>query len=313
MILCVYALLYAKFKYHDNRPVHGKESDPSLVILVGDSKASFYGAFQAPSDGHFPAAGANSDIFSTEEIDGSEKTKIVAYCSPTLSSMEIIGSLVRDLPRLSRTQNIISDLTPQSEQECWNMIKKDWYNSFDAASSSGAKELVQNIKCSSRDIISLAHRGLLSVTGMYSTWAPKTRSEVPKVNIKQTLFLKELVPPNHIIAVWNENNISRALVWYFGHLHSFKRDTGSTLWWPETNIEENEKNCAFLLSILRHDFKTSEELDIRLRQKSWRKKAVDHFFGAPSCESDDIDKLNQLMAEINHMKMYLPGGTHVLD
>ncbi|EPQ62506.1 hypothetical protein BGT96224_A20642 [Blumeria graminis f. sp. tritici 96224] len=213
MILCVYALLYAEFKYHDNRPVHGKESDPSLVILGGDSKASFYGAFQAPSDGHFPAADANSDIFSTEEIDGSETTKIVAYCSPTLSSMEIIGSLVRDLPRLLRTQNIISDLTPQSEQECWNMIKKDWYNSFDAASSSGAREL-------------------------------------------------------------------------------------------------NEKNGAFLLSILRHDFKTSEELDIRLRQKSWRKKAVDQFFGAPSCESDDIDKLNQLMAEINHMKMYLPGGTY---
>ncbi|SZF03253.1 unnamed protein product [Blumeria hordei] len=289
----------------------------SLVFLPDGSGNSFYGAYEFPHDGHFPRPDASLDIVKTQESSDDTTTKVVAYCSRTLSSIQIIESFKYDLSPMSESYYTKSVPITTSERNCQDQIEKEWYELLEYTSMA-PKQLAQNPACSSCDIISLAHRGLLMVTGVYSELAPKYTNqntkatiknylepenevEVPKVNIRDPIILHYMVSPVQVYGSWKNKRTQLALVWYFGHLHLFERKMGSTTWWPKTKIDVEHGNGAILLNFMRYRMKLFKKLDDKIAEYGFRNKVID-FISCQSCIPLEA-KVNtdHMMAEIKHL------------
>ncbi|CCU79530.1 putative effector protein [Blumeria hordei DH14] len=259
-----------------------------LIILGDDPRNPFYGAYQLPSSRYFPKLDANLDIISTSEKDYGSGTKVMAYCSPTLSTTKIIEKLVHGQSPVTKTREIDPDSTTISEQQCWQR----------------PKELTQDEICSSRDIISLANQGLLSVTGIYSKLAPENKGDIPIVNVKSQLALKDMVSGPQLYAAKRVSNIQKVLVWYFGHLHIFERENKDHSWWPTTKVSVENNNAAILLNFMRRDFGLFRDLDVQLQRFALLEKSAGKNQAYTSLVSLEAkNKPAQIMAEITRVEI----------
>lgn len=205
--------------------------------------------------------------------------------------MEIIEKLNYDLIPMSRTYCSESRTMLQPESHCLDEIYEDQRQIL-KNSPTPPRELAKNDKCSSRDIISLAHRGLISIAGVYSTMVPTHKNKyskantksaessvdfnrIPRVYLKGTVALEEILTGNEIFGSYQNNKMTMALVWYFGHLHLFQKDRGTSIWWPKTMIEVENSNGAMIINFMRHRMKIFKELDNRIARYGLAPNAVD--------------------------------------
>ncbi|CAD6500480.1 BgTH12-07656 [Blumeria graminis f. sp. triticale] len=314
MISCAYALLFSGYRasnglsssYHSsyNRAKEPTRVDvpKSLVFLADGFGYSFYGAYEFPSNGQFPRPDAQFDIAMTIDTRIDPRTNVVAYCSPTLSSMKIIETFKYDLTPMGKTYYADSIPPTTSERNCQELIQEEWYQLLEN-SSRWPKELAQNRACSSRDIISLAHRGLLLVTGVYSEMAPMNEAEVPKVNVRSSVDLHLMVSPEQILGTWKYRATQMALVWYFGHLHLFERESGSTTWWPKTKIEVEQGNGSILIHFMRYYMNLFNNLDDRIAQYGFLYRAVDLIPCSSCIPLDTENKSDHIMVEIRKLRI----------
>lgn len=104
MIFCAFALLltpaseiyessYLELE-QSRKPVPNLER---LVLLADGTKESFYGAYNVLYTNEFPRVQAGNDIFTTAMQKGIIPTKSLAYCSPTLSPIQIVKILENNL------------------------------------------------------------------------------------------------------------------------------------------------------------------------------------------------------------------------
>ncbi|CCU79543.1 putative effector protein [Blumeria hordei DH14] len=321
MISCAYALLFSGYRLPDSPSSfyssRQKAKEPTRDdVLKGLSFSRGWVGKFFPPDGQFPRPDAKFDIVKTQESRYDTRTKVVAYCSPTLSSMKIIETFKYDVSPMSQIYYTESVPITTSERNCQDQIEEDWYELLEN-SSIWSKELVQNSSCSSRDIISLAHRGLLLVTGVYSEMAPtytkkNTKAntkkylepvnevEVPKVNIRDSVDLHQMVSSEQIFGTWKYRT-QMALVWYFGHLHLFERKIGSTTWWPKTKIEVEHGNGAILLNSMRYHMNLFKKLDDKIAEYGLLYRAVNIIPCSSCIPLDTQDKSDHIMAEIRHL------------
>ncbi|CAD6500483.1 BgTH12-07659 [Blumeria graminis f. sp. triticale] len=302
MISCAYALLFSNEGYlygpssFSNLRLNQPEETPkvsalhSLVILGDGFRNSFYGAYEFPSDGQFPIPDAKFGIAKTQDKSHRSDTKVVAYCSPTLSSMEII----------EKTYCSESRTMLQPESHCLDEIYEDQRQIL-KNSPTPPRELAQNDKCSSRDIISLAHRGLISIAGVYSTMVPTHKNNIPRVYLKGTVALEEILTRNEIVGSYQNDKMTMALVWYFGHLHLFQKDRGTSIWWPKTKIEVENSNGAMIINFMRHRMKIFKELDNRIARYGLAPNAVDCFPFTRCTLFEMKKKTERDMAEIRQL------------
>ncbi|EPQ62510.1 putative secreted effector protein [Blumeria graminis f. sp. tritici 96224] len=333
MISCAYVFLFLNQKVHDS-PTRSHQSyyrsarydqspsyhsedeeintpklkvlEPQRLVILGDEpRNSFYGAYQLPSSRYFPKLNANLDIVSTSENKYGSGTKVMAYCSPTLSTTKIIKELVHGQTPVTKTQVIDPESATVSEQQCWARIFKQW-EKISRFEEQGSKNLAQDDTCSSRDIISLAHQGLLSVTGVYSKLAPENKGDIPIVNVKNQLALKDMVSRPQLYAAKNVGNIQKVLVWYFGHLHIFERQVGKHSWWPTTKLNAENTNAAILLDFMRRDLRLFGELDVRLQQFALVEKLAGKkqaYSSLISLEAKNIPA--QVLAEMSRVHIWI--------
>ncbi|SZF03754.1 unnamed protein product [Blumeria hordei] len=291
-------------KYKENKHTKLKVLEPQRLIILGDEPRNpFYGAYQLPSSRYFPKLDGNLDIISTSEKDYGSGTKVMAYCSPTLSTTKIIEKLVHGQIPVTKTHEIDPDSNSISEQQCWKLILLQW-EKISGFQTQGPIELAQNEKCSSRDIISLANQGLLSVTGIYSKLAPESKGDIPIVNVKSQLALKDMVSGPQLYAAKRVRNIQKVLVWYFGHLQIFERDIKDYSWWPTTKVCAENNNAAILLNFMRRDLGLFRDLDDKLQQFALLEKSAGKNQAYSSLVSLEAkNKPAQLMAEISRVEI----------
>ncbi|SZF03250.1 unnamed protein product [Blumeria hordei] len=330
MVSCAYALLSAGYNLANNPtsyfPSRLRPNEPtrigapkSLVFLADGLGNSFYGAYEFPHDGHFPRPDARLDIVRTKESSYDSNARAVAYCSPTLSPIKIIESFKYDLTPMSESYYAKSVPITESERHCQELIEKEWYELLENTSMT-PKQLAQNPACSSRDIISLAHRGNLIVTGVYSEMAPKYTNqntkatmknhlepanevELPKVNIEGFVGLHQMVSYEHTIGSWKYGRTQSALVWYFGHLHLFERRIGCTTWWPKTKIDTEHGNGPILLNFMRSYMELFKILDDKFAEYGLMNRVID-FITCPSCIPLEAQgRLDNIMAELRHLEI----------
>ncbi|CCU76482.1 putative Bgh-specific protein [Blumeria hordei DH14] len=329
MVSCAYALLSSDYRLPNNPsssyfPSRLRPNErttigvpKSLVFLAHGSGNSFYGAYEFPHDGQFPRPNASLDIVKTQESSDDTRTKLVAYCSRTLSSIQIIESFKSDIIPMSESYYAKSVPITTSERNCQDLIEKEWYELLENTSMT-PKQLAQNPACSSRDIISLAHRGLLMVTGVYSELAPKYTNqntkatmknhlepenevEVPKVNIEGFVDLHQMVSSDYTFGSWKDSRTHSLLVWYFGHLHLFERKIGSATWWPKTKIDTEHGNGAILLNFMRYRMKLFKKLDDKIAEYGLLNRVID-FITCQSCISLEAQgKSDHILPELKHL------------
>ncbi|CAD6500470.1 BgTH12-07646 [Blumeria graminis f. sp. triticale] len=301
MIFCAFALLltpaseiyessYLKLE-QSRKPVPNLER---LVLLADGTKESFYGAYNVLYTNEFPRVQAGNDIFTTAMQKGIIPTKSLAYCSPTLSPIQIVKIL---------ENNLIEGVL--SAQICLNAIRKE-LNSMNTGGSTQTQILHQKDTCLSSDIIGLAFRGDISVSGIYASFAPLNLG-VPKVKFKRSLYLENLITEHQIFAAWEKEHLQMVLIWYFGQLHLFKRNRGNKMWWPVTKIGAEEMNGEIILDFLRNRLGLFKNLYQKLGERYRKPKSSDfHRQSSLTGQANGNTKLKKLMAEVGTLELKTP-------
>ncbi|CCU76490.1 Blumeria specific protein, partial [Blumeria hordei DH14] len=277
-----------------------------LVLLSGGYKKSFYGAYKIGDNERFPRIQVGDDIFMTADQKTDSPTKLRAYCSPTLSSTEIVKILSRNLDPNSKFYYPKLNGHELSSEKCLKAIKKEW-DGTENKYASQKQIITQSSTCSNSDIIGLAFQGEISVIGGYTRYAPSNNQELPLVTFENTLELENLVSERQLYAAWKKNGSQMVLVWYYGQLHLFKRIGDDKLWWPVTDLNNLEKNGATILSFLRNRLRLSQELDKQIGRYPWTHAFTDLLKSAPNPnQADKRGEVYRLMAEVSHVALKVP-------
>ncbi|CAD6500482.1 BgTH12-07658 [Blumeria graminis f. sp. triticale] len=303
MISCVFALIFltAPNQIYDQSSLESPnqwKQMPHLnrLVLLSDSyKGSFYSAYKIGDSGGFPEIKVEDDIFTTADQSTHKPTKLRAYCSPTLSSTEIIKFFY---PKLEGHE--------LSSEKCRKVIYKQWDGSKDKTKS-GNQIISQSSTCSNSDIIGLAFQGDISIVGGYNRYAPSKNQNVPLVAFSNTLDLEDLVSDRQLYAAWEKDESQMVLVWYYGQLHLFKRSREDKSWWPMTDLNNPAKNGAMILNFLRNRLRLFQELDKILGRYSYRQDFSTYLRKVSGRRPPNkIEKVYRLMAEISYSALQEP-------
>lgn len=314
MISCAFAFLllmkwneiYSKESLASERPSKQVPNLRRLVLLAEETKQSFYGDFETQDYNDFPKIIGEYDIFKTKEQVSRENTRFQAYCSPTLSSMQIAAIIQEQLgPRVKFQYPKLNNRALSSEN-CLSHIYTE-LEGVQKGASSQTQVITQSSICSNSDIIGLAFQGDISVSGVYYPYAPSNGQNVPQVAFSGPLDLQNLVQEGQIYAAWEKYNSQMVLVWYFGQLHLFRRDGINKLWWPVTEIGSTEHNGAIIINFLRHNLGLFKQLDLKIESSRPQRSLFDYFWRpSPSVQPNKDISTNKLMAEVISTEFKIP-------
>ncbi|SZF03254.1 unnamed protein product [Blumeria hordei] len=323
MISCTFALIFLTTpdNIYDKSPLEAPNKFKPwkqvphlnrLVLLSDGYKRSFYGAYKIGDNEGFPGIQVGDDIFMTADQKTDSPAKLRAYCSPTLSSTEIVEILSRNLDPNSKFYYPKLEGHELSPEKCLKAIHKEW----DGIGNKNALQkqiITQSSTCSNSDIIGLAFQGEISIIGDYNRYAPSNNLELPLVTFENTLELENLVSDRQLYAAWEMNGSQMVLVWYYGQLHLFKRSGKDKLWWPVTDLNNPEKNGAMILSFLRNRLRLFYELDKQLERYTWPQAFTD--FLRPASDHNQSNKSGhayKLMAEVSQVALRVPAKVPIL-
>ncbi|CCU75772.1 unnamed protein product [Blumeria hordei] len=316
MISCVFAFLllskgndiYDKGSLASPRPSKQLPNLRRLVLVAEDTEESFYGDFEAPNNNNFPKMSGDYDIFMTKEQVRYEDTRFQAYCSPTLSPMQIAATIQDQLgPRVKFQYPKLNNNRALSSENCLSHIYTE-LEGVKKGASSQTQVITQSSICSNSDIIGLAFQGNISVSGVYYPYAPSNGKNVPQVAFSGHLDLQDLVRENHIYTAHEKKKqIHMVLVWYFGQLHIFRKDGMNKLWWPVTEIGSTKHNGAIIINFLRHSLGLFKRLD-QILESSRPQRSLFPYIWRPSTSVQPRKgtSTSNLMAEIVSTEFGIP-------
>ncbi|CCU76505.1 unnamed protein product [Blumeria hordei] len=305
MVSCAYALLFIQIPDVKNDPRDKSRLTQipleRLLILGSDQSKSFYGAYQNPTPGMFPVANPQLHITMTLNKTIYKGTNLRAYCSASRSAFDIAKSLVH--PESMNTishQNFIS--TRVKDQNCMKQIKQ-LSNQEHNSEPISAASLVSSGICINGNIINLAYRSLISVSGTFHQFAPSKPHAKKMVNMDQPINFKDIARIEQVYAMWTESNTKYILVWYFGYLHVFKRQFKSTVWLPVTKIGEEKKNGAIIENYIRRYTNVLKKLDGHIGSLGFKYQFSKLCHGS-GCNSDEMKKkIGDLMVQIGSTEL----------
>ncbi|CAD6500484.1 BgTH12-07660 [Blumeria graminis f. sp. triticale] len=300
MVSCAYVFLFMQMPDLKNDPIDRSKLTQThlerLLILGSDQSRSFYGAYKNPTPGMFPVANSQLHITTTLNKNIYMGTNFKAYCSASNSALEIAKSLVHsESMKTISHQNFIS--TNTRDQNCLKQIKQLSIQGHNSEPISAAS-LVSSGVCTNGNIINLAYRSLISVSGTFHQFAPSKPRVNQQVNMDQAIDFKEIVRIEQVYAIWTERNTKYILVWYFGYLHVFKRQFNNTVWLPVTKIGEEKNNGAIIENYIRRHTNVLKTLDGQIRSLGLKFK-ISKICNTPGCHNDRMKKtIGDLMVQI---------------
>ncbi|EPQ62671.1 putative secreted effector protein [Blumeria graminis f. sp. tritici 96224] len=242
MISCAFVLI-SRF-LNPNKPLEKDSTGyPShlerIVILGSDGGRSYYDAYDNPSPGKFPVPDTKYNLATTIKKVVRNGTNLKAYCSHTMSSVKIAELLGGVISTETAYYHNPVPAYPNYET-CLALIKKstDIHNAEpnhqQGQSPLSAETLNHSKRCSNSDLINLAYRGQISVSGAYGYLAPRNSKAQLKVFMDQHVQFEDFLKSHHANGI--VKNHGKILVLYFGHLHVFKKDSRNSIWFPVTQI-----------------------------------------------------------------------------
>ncbi|EPQ64984.1 hypothetical protein BGT96224_A20825 [Blumeria graminis f. sp. tritici 96224] len=165
-----------------------------------------------------------------------------------------------------------------------------------------AKTLSQEDKCSTNNLIRLAYRGLISVSGAFRFLAPQNNEAQLKVVMDKPTSLLDLMYTPDLHGLLKEKNSNKLLLWYFGRLHIFKKALRSEIWYPETQIDLEKENGATLLNFIRKHTKIIEKLD-KVVESSGASGGFGELCRSILCRAEWRRTISIKVAEINSLTM----------
>ncbi|SZF01577.1 unnamed protein product [Blumeria hordei] len=312
MISCAFALIL-----HYMNPNKNKNNDSTrhpfdlerLAILGSDGGRSYYAAYDNPSPGKFPVPDTKYNLAMTIKNNVSHGTNIKAYCSNTMSSVEIAEILESVVS--SETVDY-QDLVPADPRydTCFAYIENladiqnAKYNDEHNQSPLSATTLCQNKQCSNGDLLNLAFRGKILVSGTFSYLAPINQKALLKVAMDQPVYFEKLVGSSHIHGFSTKKELREILIWYFGHLHIFRRKSDSPIWTPVTQLGSEYRNGALILNYIRRKTDLLTELDQITRKSGASGMLRDCLRGSVTCDTHKETNIRTIMAHISSVELY---------
>ncbi|CAD6500781.1 BgTH12-06487 [Blumeria graminis f. sp. triticale] len=270
MISC--AFIFILRFLNPNKPLE-KDSTVSsqylehLVIIGSDGGRSFYAGYDHLMPNGFPVPDLEYDLFATFSNKVEVGTNTRAYCSKTISAVKI-AEILDDIVKTDKQHNQGLVPTDPKDQSCLDYMQKlliDQDMGFKQPLIS-ATTLSQEDKCSSNNLIRLAYRGLISVSGAFDFFAPQNDKAQLTVVMDKPTSLVNLMYTSDLHGIYIERNSNTLLLWYFGRLHIFKKYPKSPVWYPVTQIGSEKQNSAAILKFIRNYTGMIQKVDKALQE-----------------------------------------------
>lgn len=308
MISCAFVLI-SRF-LNPNKPLEKDSTGyPShlerIVILGSDGGRSYYDAYDNPSPGKFPVPDTKYNLATTIKKVVRNGTNLKAYCSHTMSSVKIAELLGGVISTETAYYHNPVPAYPKYET-CLALIKKstDIHNAEpnhqQGQSPLSAETLNHSKRCSNSDLINLAYRGQISVSGAYGYLAPRNSKAQLKVFMDQHVQFEDFLKSHHANGI--VKNHGKILVLYFGHLHVFKKDSRNSIWFPVTQIGSEDHNVEIILNFIRNDTEILDQLDAIIRTSQLKNKILDFCRRMATCDPTINQMKKKQMAEIGNIK-----------
>ncbi|VCU41037.1 BgtE-640 [Blumeria graminis f. sp. tritici] len=278
-----------------------------MVILGNDGGKSFYGAYDNPILGKFPVTDTKFYLSTTIKNNVEDGTNIKAYCSKTMSSVEI-AELLGDIMSSETVEN--QDLVPSDPkyQICLAQIQKltdnqgTESNHQHVQSPISAANLNQFQRCSNSDLINLAYRGQISVSGTFSYLAPPSQKAPLKVAMNQHIRFRDLAKSCHVYGLFEKEEVDEILIWYFDHLHIFRRNPDTPIWIPVTQIGSENRNGAVILNFIRKNTDALTHFNKIIRKSGLSSRLNGCLRGSISCDIQNKQNIGIIMAHISSIE-----------
>ncbi|CCU81310.1 unnamed protein product [Blumeria hordei] len=238
-MVCVVAIIVIAAQYNWEKS--------RLVFAVNDFSYPNYAVFQLPQNHQFPVP-KDPHIVSTSTTVDRVGTHVQLYCSHRWRDYTIISRISDELNDITQSA-ADAFLSPIMEKNnCQNEIvrvqrekqKHIYFNKFFGYSTPRWSNF-KNTSCKPKLIAELAFQGVLNVVGKYNNFVPPSRKPSLTIDINEPMELSDLVYQEQVYigTDWKVNQ--RALAWYEGHLHIFKK-TKRGSWLPFTDLGSERQN-----------------------------------------------------------------------
>ncbi|VDB88269.1 Bgt-51151 [Blumeria graminis f. sp. tritici] len=217
------------------------------VVVAYDYDNPTYEVFRPKVHSQFPDIEKGSGIFATSHTFQGPGTYVKAYCSFTLSTVDIVGKIFQGQTPVTDTSHLDFGANEEKERECLNYIQR---LSVAADQQEGLKisQIRKHKGCLDITLAHLAYRGLISIQGTYSGYAPTGISEVTKIDADEPINIAEVLLTKQFFEWDFKQEGTYAVAWYMGHLHIFTRCMWGNHWRPITYIGTPRENYGLIRS-----------------------------------------------------------------
>ncbi|EPQ67243.1 putative secreted effector protein [Blumeria graminis f. sp. tritici 96224] len=163
-----------------------------------DSKSIENGA---PVHGQFPNIEGESDIFATSHTFRGPGTYVKAYCSFSLSTMDIVGKIFQGQTPVTDISHVDFGGNEAEEIECLNYIE-GLTPATDEAEGLKISRIRTHKNCPDITLARLAYRGWISIRGLYSVCAPRNQRILARVDADYPIIIENVISANHFF-MWD--------------------------------------------------------------------------------------------------------------
>ncbi|CCU75737.1 unnamed protein product [Blumeria hordei] len=286
---CIFAVLLATEK---------ASSVQDRMIIMSDYPYPFYGVYQPPFETRFHQPPINYDItLSKTHIEG-PGTYNALYCSPTLSSENIVKLVTRGLFYLPSKDLIHQGYESHELGTCQSSIQTISQN-YRQSQLPSLDDLIEKKHCTIPQIILLATEGMITVRQNVATTVAKDRYAPLELRLNRPLKMKDILTSGHVFQITNAQG-RQILSWSQGQLHTFRKDRKSSKWKLLTTYGADATNVPKICAFLRQ-FHIDHH--VGTKDSSQKNKLYSYLYNAEN--SIDADKFS-LMAQSLDLAHKLP-------
>ncbi|VDB88280.1 BgtE-5634 [Blumeria graminis f. sp. tritici] len=265
--LLVTPLMECAYVFHLFPMRHVSNMERQVVVAYNYDNPT-YEVYKPKVHGQFPDIEDQSDIFATSHTFRGPGTYVKAYCSFSLSTMDIVGEIFQGQTPVTDTSHVNFGAYERQENECLKHIKGLTARE-DETEGLKISRIRKHKGCLDLTLARLAYRGLISIEGTYSGYAPTGISGVTKVDADCPIDIGSVIFAKQIFNWDIGRKGTHAFAWYMGHLHVFEWFNQGDHWRPITDISTPRKNHHIILTTFFADHKVTLDFTCRDRRAAY--------------------------------------------
>ncbi|CAD6501950.1 BgTH12-02194 [Blumeria graminis f. sp. triticale] len=230
-----------------------------MVIISPHYSPHHYGVYTTPKANEFPVPSNYHQIHMSASKIAGPGTYVVAYCSIQISQRKIVEIITGGLPGITQNPGKPSFSNLEAESACFTSIRRE--NALESVAVPLSK--LDNGECTHNIIAILAFKGVISIEGEFSCFAPPQEEQRIKVNADIPFDMQQFLAGSLLLRGEDDVSDERVLVWFQESLHVFKQTkpgvNSYSLWSPIISIGREVNNGKVITNFIYDNLPSIQE------------------------------------------------------